>query len=263
MLSPPRVAQSGAALSLWGVAHQYRVRGASVPALAETNLAVRPGELLSLIGPSGCGKSTLLRIAGGLLAPTAGSVTIDGRWPADAQRDKRIGFVFQDAALLPWRTVRGNVSFGLEVNGGGRRPDRTLIDGVVRLVGLSGFEEYYPHQLSGGMRQRVALARALAPRPALLLMDEPFGALDDITRAEMREELLRIREATSVSVLFVTHSIAEAALLSDRVAVMDGPPGRIHRVIDIDLPHPRAAGAEDTPAFHDATRMLRSALRSA
>jgi NitT/TauT family transport system ATP-binding protein len=237
------------------------VRGVRVPALASTDLEIRPGELLSLIGPSGCGKSTLLRIAGGLLAPSAGSVSVDGHPPRDAQREKRIGFVFQDPALLPWRTVSGNVSFGLEVNGGGRRPDRALVESVIHLVGLAGYEHYYPHQLSGGMRQRVAIARALAPRPALLLMDEPFGALDDITRAEMREELLRIRETASATALFVTHSITEAALLSDRVAVMDGPPGRIRRTIEIDLPHPRSGELEDTAAFQEAASELRSALR--
>ena len=261
MPSRPTSAPTGACLSLRAVSHDYRVHDDFVPALASTNLGIRAGELLSLIGPSGCGKSTLLRIAGGLLVPSGGSVSVDGRPPREAQREKRIGVVFQDPALLPWRTVRGNVALALEVNGGGRAPDRTLVESVIRLVGLAGYEEYHPHQLSGGMRQRVALARALAPRPGILLMDEPFGALDDITRAEMREELLRIREASSATVLFVTHSIADAVLLSDRVAVMDGPPGRIRRVIDIDLPRPRSGALEDTAACHDAVRTLRSALR--
>ena len=247
-------------LSLRAVAHTFRVRGVAVPALAPLTLDVEPGSLVSVIGPSGCGKSTLLRIAGGLLTPSAGEVRIAGESPREAQRRKQIGFVFQDPALLPWRTVAGNVSLALEVN---RRPEARPVDvaELLALVGLAPFRGYYPHQLSGGMKQRVALARALALDPPLLLMDEPFGALDEITRTDLRYELLRIRARLRATVLFVTHSITEAVLLSDRVAVMTGRPGRITTTLPIDLPWPRTAAAEESAAFLDYTRRLRAALR--
>ena len=232
-------------------------------ALDGIDLAVARGEFVSIIGPSGCGKSTLLRIVGGLQQSTAGQVRIDGREPRAAQSAKEIGFVFQDPSLLPWRNVGANVRLPLQVNRGRAGEDPgALID----LVGLKRFESYYPHQLSGGMQQRAALARALVTSPSLLLMDEPFGALDEITRSAMRLELLRIwsaASARSTTVIFVTHSIAEALLLSDRVAVMSGQPGRIAGVLDIDLPRPRGESIEFEPAFAEYASRLRAMLRPA
>jgi NitT/TauT family transport system ATP-binding protein len=260
MLASPPAAPAAAFLSFDGIAHAYEVRGRAVPALAPVDLDVRRGELLSIIGPSGCGKSTLLRIAGGLLAPTEGTVRLGDASPRDAQRAKQIGFVFQDASLLPWRTVAANVRLALEVNRGAGRRELDIGE-LLALVGLEDVAGYYPHQLSGGMKQRVALARALALDPPLLLMDEPFGALDEITRTELRYELLRLRGRLRATVLFVTHSIAEAVLLSDRVAVMHGRPGRITAVIDTDLPDRDLPEIEETFAFLTLTRRLRAALR--
>ena len=259
MPSPTVAAPADAFLSLHSVAHAFAVDGRRVPALGRTDLSLPAGMLLSVIGPSGCGKSTLLRIAGGLLAPTSGAVRIAGGSPGEAQRQKQIGFVFQDPALLPWRTVAENVRLPLEVNR--RRRPAVDIDTLLALVGLGHVRAYYPHQLSGGMRQRAALARALALDPSLLLMDEPFGALDDITRTELRYELLRIRARSRATVLFVTHSIVEAVVLSDRVAVMTGRPGRITALIDIELPHPRTPAGEETSEFLAYARRLRAALR--
>jgi NitT/TauT family transport system ATP-binding protein len=231
-------------------------------ALSAVNLTVRRGEFVSIIGPSGCGKTTLLRIVGGLQTPTAGRVLIDERPPREAQREKQIGFVFQDASLLPWRNVIENVRLPLQVN---RRPKRADPQRLVELVGLADFRHYYPHQLSGGMQQRVALARSFVTAPTLLLMDEPFGALDEITRAAMRYELLRVWRAAvqenGCTVLFVTHSISEAILLSDRVVVLTPQPGRIAAVLDIDLPRPRPEDLEEEPAFLDHVRRLRLLLR--
>ena len=237
-------------------------------ALSNVNLRVGRGEFVSVIGPSGCGKSTLLRLIGGLLEPTVGRVDLAGATPEEAQRRKAIGYVFQDPSLLPWRTVIANVALPLEVNrrrGDGRRRDpRELLE----LVGLDQFQGYYPRELSGGMQQRVALARALVFEPTLLLMDEPFGALDEITRRAMRYELLRIWQARDgqpsargrKTVVFVTHSIPEAIALSDRVAVMSGSPGTVRAVIEIDLPRPRDEDMETQPAFLDYVVRLRRLL---
>lgn len=216
-----------------------------------------------MIGPSGCGKSTLLRLIGGLLQPTAGRVEVAGATPAEAQRRKAIGYAFQDASLLPWRTVLANVALPLQVNRreGRRRDPHELLD----LVGLSEFETYYPRELSGGMQQRVALARALVFEPRLLLMDEPFGALDELTRRAMRYELLRIWQAgdganSRKTVVFVTHSISEAITLSDRVVVMSAAPGTVRAIIDIDLPRPRDEHMETQPAFLEYVVRLRRLL---
>ena len=245
-----------------GVEMVYSQGETALRALSGIDVSVRRGELLSIIGPSGCGKSTLLRIVGGLLAPTSGRVAIDGQPPRQAQRRKEIGFAFQDASLLAWRTVLGNIRLPLEVN-----RKRTGVDAgaLVDLVGLSTFRGYYPHQLSGGMQQRVALARSLVTSPSLLLMDEPFGALDEMTRSAMRYELLRIwrsaAENRPCTVLFVTHSITEAVLLSDRVLVMTPRPGRVAALLDIDLPRPRREEIETDTLFLDYARRLRTLLR--
>jgi NitT/TauT family transport system ATP-binding protein len=247
-----------------GVDMVYETAQRELVALQGIDLSVRRGEFVSIIGPSGCGKSTLLRIIGGLQAPSRGRVVVDGGPPREAQREKQVGFVFQDPSLLPWRNVVDNVRLPLLVNKrhtiAGESPER-LID----LVGLSGFRRYYPHQLSGGMQQRVAIARSLVTSPSLLLMDEPFGALDEITRAAMRYELLRVwadqTAERACTVLFVTHSIAEAVLLSDRIVVMTPQPGRIAGVLDVDLPRPRPEEIEEDAGFLSHTRRLRELLR--
>jgi len=232
-------------------------------ALIGINLEIGRGEFVSIIGPSGCGKSTLLRIIGGLQEPSRGQVAIDGGTARQAQLRKDIGFVFQDPSLLPWRRVIDNVRLPLQVNRGegSSREAAALVD----LVGLGGFQDYYPHQLSGGMQQRVALARSLVTGPSLLLMDEPFGALDEITRAAMRFELLRVWGSqggkSGCTVVFVTHSIQEALLLSDRVVVMTPQPGRIAEVVDVGLVRPRTEDLEFEPAFVEQAQRLRSLLR--
>jgi NitT/TauT family transport system ATP-binding protein len=258
--------EDGSHILIDGVDMVYETPQQPLRALAGISVSVRRGEFLSVIGPSGCGKTTLLRIVGGLLAPTAGRVLIDGRPPREAQREKQIGFVFQDPSLLPWRNVAGNVRLPLQVNrsfsskASARDPDH-LID----TVGLTQFRSYFPHQLSGGMQQRVALARSLVTSPSLLLMDEPFGALDEITRSAMRFELMRIWRAEAAerqcTVVFVTHSITEAVLLSDRVLVMSPLPGRVAASLEINAPRPRDETFEETAEFIDHTRRLRGLLR--
>jgi len=253
-------------VSLNNLAHVFTDGREPLPALQDISLGVPRGQFLSIIGPTGSGKSTLLRIAGGLMHPTQGAALIDGEPPSRAQRRREIGFVFQDPALLPWRNVLANIRLPLEIDGVRKRalpnPDQ-LID----LVGLTGFRDYYPHQLSGGMQQRVAIARALAFDPSLLLMDEPFGALDEITRSDMRYELLRlwsrVESAGRKAVLFVTHSIAEALVLSDRVVVLSSRPGRVLADLDVELDRPRTQEIERSAAFLDYADYLRGLLREA
>ena len=228
--------------------------------LQDINLEVAQGEFLCLIGPSGCGKSTLLRLVGGLIEPTSGEIRIDRLTPAEAQANKAIGFVFQEPSLLPWRTVTDNIRLPLEVNRQNNPKRARSVSELIRLVGLDGYADYYPAQLSGGMSQRVALARALASGASLLLMDEPFGALDEITRAAMGYELLRIWNAEKKSVVFVTHSISEAVTLSDRVAVMSRRPGRIVEMVEINLPRPRTRSMERNPAFRHYSEWLHDLL---
>jgi len=248
-----------------GLSKVFPHRGRPLEALRRLDLRVGWGEFVSVIGPSGCGKSTLLRIVGGLLEPTVGQVHIDGRSPRDAQKDKDIGLVFQDPSLLPWRTVLGNVRLPLEVNRIDSHRPRFQPQELLELVGLSAFADYRPHQLSGGMQQRVAIARALVFQPSLLLMDEPFGALDEITRSAMRYELLRVWQSAGSerpkTVLFVTHSITEAITLSDRVVVLTPRPGRVRAVIDIELPRPRDESIERSSRFLDYAQQLRNLLK--
>jgi len=233
-----------------------------VTAIDKLNLRVQAGQFCSVLGPSGCGKSTLLRIAGGLSEPSSGAVTIgQGATPHAAQQAKEIGFVFQSPGLLPWKTVAQNIELPLEINRRSNRPRQHSTADLLELVGLSDFASAYPHQLSGGMQQRVAIARALAFDPALLLMDEPFGALDEITRQSMRYELLRIWERAKKTVVFVTHSIAESIVLSDVVVVMSPRPGRLRGTVAIDLPRPRTDAVERTPAFLAYVDRLRELLR--
>ncbi len=226
----------------------------------DVSLEVAHGEFISLLGPSGCGKSTLLRLIAGLVEPDSGVITIDRRTPQQAQANREIGYVLQEPALLPWRTVSANIRLPLEVDRNTGDGTIANVDDLLEMVGLEGFADYYPHQLSGGMQQRTALARAIAVGASLFLMDEPFGALDEITRASMRYELLRIWEADRKTVVFVTHSIAEAVALADRVAVMSARPGRIVSVVDIDLPRPRSSEMEREPDFLAFTSRIHDLL---
>ena len=209
--------------------------GKSTPVLDDINLEVSEGEFICLLGPSGCGKSTLLNIMAGFLSPTSGRVRVDGE-PVRAPDPRRV-FVFQERGVFPWLTVEGNIGFGLFKLPRAEREER--IAHYIRMVGLEGFEKTYPHELSGGMKQRLEVARALAVNPDMLLLDEPFGALDSITRLIMRGELLRIWEAERKTIIFVTHDIDEAVQLADRVVVMSARPATIQRIVPIDIPHPR------------------------
>ena len=231
-----------------------------VHALAPIDLAVAPGEIVTLLGPSGCGKTTLLRLVAGLEPPSSGTITIDGLSPAEARRSKRIGFVPQAPALLPWRTVGQNAALLQDLRSGANPPEQPRAAHLVDQVGLTDFVDAYPHELSGGMQQRVALARAFALGAPYLLMDEPFAALDEITRADMRHLLAELCEPVNAAVLFVTHSIAEAVYLSDRVVVLSPRPGRVVDTVEIDLPHPRVPAIEDDPAFFTFERELRRIL---
>jgi NitT/TauT family transport system ATP-binding protein len=210
-------------------------KGAAVTALADVSLSVAPGEFVSLIGPSGCGKSTLMRLIADLDSPTSGDIRVFGTSARQARIDQKYGIAFQQAGLLPWRTVAGNIELPLELHGVGKAARKARVRDLIELVSLSDFAGHYPDQLSGGMQQRVAIARALAESPSLLLMDEPFGALDEMTRERMQNELVRICGETSAAVVFVTHSIPEAVFLSDRVVVMSPRPGRIRDVLDVRL----------------------------
>ena len=222
-------------LAIRGLYVTFRTDGNEVRVLEDISLDVREGEFVCILGPSGCGKSTLLNVVTGFLAPTAGSVRIDGEEVKGP--DPRRIFVFQERGVFPWLTVEGNIGFGLGRLGREERERR--IAHYVELVGLEGFEKAYPHELSGGMKQRVEVARALAVDPDMLYLDEPFGALDSITRLEMRSELLRIWQAERKTILFVTHDIEESVQLADRVVVMTARPARIRQIVDIALPHPR------------------------
>jgi NitT/TauT family transport system ATP-binding protein len=231
-----------------------------VHALAPVDLTIEAGELVTVLGPSGSGKTTLLRIVGGLDEPTAGAVRVGGASPHDARAAKRIGFVPQSPALLPWRTVGANARLLLDVNRGRGTPNGADPDALLAEVGLADFAGAYPHELSGGMQQRVALVRAMALGAPLLLMDEPFAALDEITRADMRHLLARLCERVATTVVFVTHSIAEAVFLSDRVVVLSSRAGRVVGVEAVDLPRPRQPDVEDDPAFFRIETRLRALL---
>ncbi len=232
-----------------------------VHALANVTLDVQRGEFVSLIGPSGCGKSTLLRLIADVLQPTAGTIEVRGGPPRRARLAREFGFVFQHPGLLLWRNALANVSLPLEVGAWGRRhaaPHRP--EELLELVGLRGFAHAYPRQLSGGMQQRVAIARALVTGPPILLMDEPFGALDEITRDHLNQELLQIWTATGTTIIFVTHSIPEAVYLANRIFVFSPRPGQVREEVRIDLPSPRHPSVKDTPEFVRHTAALRRAL---
>ena len=256
------VPAGGAAIAVANVDVTYGVGGAEpVKALSGINLEIPDGAFVSLVGPSGCGKSTLLKVVADLMAPTRGSVTVGGSPPRNLRHAGRIGLVFQQANLMPWLKVEDNIALlrNLVAGRGAARADTSIAE-LVRTVGLAGFEAKYPHQLSGGMQQRVALARALALDPAVLLMDEPFAALDEITRDRMAFELMRLWHHYRKTVLFVTHSLAEAVFLSDRVVLMSARPGRIHQVFEIDLAHPRDRETRLTDRFHQIVSELNREL---
>ena len=250
-----------ASISVNHLTHRYHADAGALQALHRVSLDVAQGAFVSLIGPSGCGKTTLLRAIGGLLDASEGAIALDGNPPSELQRRKGIGFVFQDAALLPWRNALDNIRLPLQLN---RRhangAGESAAEQALHAVGLADFANYYPHQLSGGMRQRVALARALALKPDVMLMDEPFGALDEMTRQEMRYELLRLWEQARTTVLFVTHSIPEAVALSDRVVVLSARPAQVVDDIPINLARPRSEAVERSDSFLKYTYRIRDAL---
>jgi NitT/TauT family transport system ATP-binding protein len=251
------MADRATVLDLAGVSLVYPGDGQGhgpVTALADIDLDVGEGEFVSLIGPSGCGKSTLLRLVADLLAPTAGRIRVAGSAPSETRLARQIGFVFQDPALLEWRRILDNVVLPLELRGVSRRERESKARALIDLVGLTGFEQAWPRQLSGGMRQRAAIARALSTEPRVLLMDEPFGALDQMTRDRLNMEVARIHEVTGVTVLLVTHSIRESVLLSDRIVVMTPRPGRVATILDVPLARPRRLATRDDPAFEVLVR---------
>ena len=250
-----------AGLSLRGVGKTFSGRGRTVEALRDVTLECPAGSFTALIGPSGCGKSTALRAALGLEAVDAGEIRLAGRPPAEATRAGVAGVAFQDAALLPWRSVRRNVAVPLEVLG--RRHNPAAIDRLIALVGLEGREDALPGELSGGQRQRVAIARALVTRPEVLLLDEPFGALDQILRRQMNLELQRIWAETRATALLVTHGIDEAVFLADRVAVMQAGPGRIVEIVEVPFARPRSRALFSDPAFHALCDRVADALHGA
>ncbi|KZE93288.1 Bicarbonate transport ATP-binding protein CmpC [Agromyces sp. NDB4Y10] len=261
----PTTPDSTAAVEVRGVDKVFETRTGQVHALDAIDLVIAPGEFISLIGPSGCGKSTLMRLIADLDEPTGGTLTVFGKTARQARLDQDYGIAFQQAGLLPWRTVAANVALPLELHGVGSAERRSRVEHLLDMVGLSDFADRYPDQLSGGMQQRVAIARALAEQPRLLLMDEPFGALDEMTREKMQTELVRISAETGAAVVFVTHSIPEAVFLSDRVVVMSPRPGRIQQVVPMRLgaEAERAARTEELReerAFFDMVTAVREAL---
>ena len=239
----------------------YTGRGAETVALKNANLEIGEGEFISLIGPSGCGKTTLLRLIADLIQPTSGEITVTGKTPQEARESREYGYVFQAPVLYDWRTVLKNVMLPLEIMDFSKAERKERAANLLEMVGLQDFHNQYPWQLSGGMQQRVSIARALAFDPKLLLMDEPFGALDEITREQMNHELLTIWQETKKTVVFVTHSIAEAVFLSSRIIVMTPRPGKIEQVIPVDLPYPRDNDTRESKEFFDLATEVRESLR--
>jgi NitT/TauT family transport system ATP-binding protein len=256
---------TGFSISCREISVRFFTERRSVTALSDISLDIRDGEFLTLLGPSGCGKSTFLRVVADLITPNGGSMQVLGASPETARLRRDIGFVFQDAALLPWRTALQNVELPLEVARGKAdttRASRATPRELLELVGLKGSENAYPHELSGGMRQRVAIARALVSDPKVLLMDEPFGALDEITRDRLNEELLRVWRDLGMTVLFVTHSIYEAAFLGQRVLMLAANPGRVKEIVPVNLPPDRGLSIRETPEFVQLAAHLRQVLET-
>jgi NitT/TauT family transport system ATP-binding protein len=244
-----------------GVSKTFESHAGETEALADVSLAIAAGEFVSIIGPSGCGKSTLLRIVADLVEPSTGAVRVRGKPARQARLDRDYGIVFQTPVLYDWRSVADNVRLPLELAARPRAEREARPAALLRLVGLEAFRAHYPWQLSGGMQQRVAIARALALAPAILLMDEPFGALDEMTRERLNLELLHVARETEATVVFVTHSIAEAVFLSTRVVVMSPRPGRVARTVTIDLPRPRTDDMRALPRFFQLVTAVREALQ--
>jgi NitT/TauT family transport system ATP-binding protein len=245
------------AVALAGVTKRY---GAGAIIIDNLSFSIQPGEFVSILGPSGCGKSTLLKLVAGLSPITSGSIAVDGMTPLNARQI--LSFIFQDPTLLPWRTVRHNVALGLELEGMARDRRNARVDALLSLVGLAQVSQSYPRQLSGGMKMRASIARALASDPRVLLLDEPFAALDEMTRDHMNEELLRLHREQGWTVLFVTHSVAEAVFLSTRILVLAPHPGRLAHDLAIDLPLPRTAETRASEAFDRSITHVSRLLRS-
>ena len=250
------------AISCRDVGMRFFTERRDVTAIKSLDLEVAQGEFLTLLGPSGCGKSTLLRVVADLLAPSRGSVSVLGATPEQARQRRDIGFVFQDAALLPWRTALQNVQLPLQVGGGAGRKGRRSPQELLELVGLKDRANAWPHEMSGGQRQRVSIARALASDPKILLMDEPFGALDEITRDRLNEELLDVWQSTGTTIVFVTHSIYEAAFLGQSVLLLAARPGRVREQVPVTLPSPRRLAQRETPEFTSLAGHLRRVLET-
>lgn len=248
MTQGPSQRRHGASVSIRALTRSYPQSGGALVALEDVSIDLAPGEFTALIGPSGCGKSTLLRLLADLDRPTSGTLLLDGEPPSVLRRRHQMGVAFQQATLLPWRTLEENICLPLKL--AGRAVDKSAVASIIDLFGLKGFEKSRPAQLSGGMQQRVSMARALIIDPKLLLLDEPFGALDEIIRHRLNLELQRIWSENPMTTLLVTHSIQEAVFLSDRVVVMRTRPGRIGQIVPIDLPRPRSPGDLRSPAFH-------------
>ncbi len=248
-------------VAIEGVNKVFDSAGGRTTALEGIDLTIATGEFVSLIGPSGCGKSTLLRLIGDLIAPTSGTVTVNGKPARQARLDRDYGIVFQAPVLFDWRSVQANVALPLEIKRMSKAQRDRRVRDMLELVELRDFARHYPYQLSGGMQQRVSIARALTLEPRILLMDEPFGALDEMTRERMNSEVQRIWQQTGTTVVFVTHSIPEAVFLSSRVVVMSPRPGRIVRVIDVDLPRPRTDDTRETPRYFELITEVRETLR--
>jgi len=260
--SSARSAAESTAIEIRGLSLTFQSADTPVVALDDINLSIRRGEFVSFIGPSGCGKTTLLRVIADLETPSAGSIAVNGVSPESARVNRAYGYVFQAPALYAWRSVMRNVMLPLEIIGMAATERKTRAASYLSMVGLTGFERKFPWQLSGGMQQRVSIARALAFEPELLLMDEPFGALDEITRDHLNDQLLRLYEQTGKTVVFVTHSISEAVFLSNRIVVMSPRPGRILEIIDNVLPAGRRLDIRETTRFLEVAHRVRQALRA-
>ena len=261
--SRPRAETSaGSVIDISGLSLTFETADGPVDALADIGLSVDRGEFVSLIGPSGCGKTTLLRVIADLEQPSAGKILVNGLVPEEARKTRCYGYVFQAAALYPWRTIAKNVALPLEVMGVSAAERRERVRKNLELVNLTGFDRKFPWQLSGGMQQRASIARALSFDPALLLMDEPFGALDEIVRDHLNEQLLQLWAKTQKTVIFVTHSIPEAVFLSTRIVVMSPRPGRIQQVIKNTLPPKRTLDIRETPEFLRVAHQVREGLRA-
>lgn len=247
-------------ISLNNVSKVYHTNKSEIVALNDVTLNIEKGEFVSLVGPSGCGKTTLLRMIADLIEPSSGKIEIEHMSPKDARMQRKYGMVFQSPVLYEWRTIRKNVELPLEIMKVNKEDRMVRAEKMLELVGLSKFAGHYPHELSGGMQQRVGIARALAIKPEILLMDEPFSALDEFTKEKLHEDLLRIWNKTNKTIIFVTHNIAEAVFLSDKICVLSPSPGRLSRVVDINLSRPRTNAIKTSKEFNDLVEEVRNSF---